>query len=129
MNSFQFIAAGLFDRFKAKNPFIATCILLILGTINYIVVSGIEIGAFSIDPNSFLSKIIYAVSLIWGLLQGSRTSVVLATSKIEPKETENTEDVEVKVIEDESIESDSTPQSGSILDILYRSKTNVANPI
>lgn len=71
------LLAILFDSFKAKNPVVATVVLLVLGTANYIFSSPDAAAIFG----ELGTKIGYWVSLVWMAVQGSRTTSLLLSTK------------------------------------------------
>lgn len=123
-NKFQeyilLLLASLFDRFKAKNPIIATIIIFVLGAINYLAVSGTDLGVFNIQPDSLVAKAIYFITLLWGLLQGSRTTTILSSLPIK---------VETPVEENKAVQSGNAVEvlieEGSILDSINKQRIGV----
>jgi len=72
------ILAKLFDSFKAKNPKIASVIILVLGVVVYAAENGLQ-PLIGYD----LSKLVEYVAIALGFLTGSRTSAIMAESKKE----------------------------------------------
>lgn len=119
----QLIFANIFSKFKAKNPVIAGIIVMVLGLINYIVVFGAQEGIININPDSWPAKIVYLVSLIWGLVQGSNTYQILELNKAESTEAQDVSTIEVvSEIKEEAKPQVIVPQEGSILDMLLKKR-------
>lgn len=76
------LLATLFDSFKAKNPVVATVVLLVLGTANYIFSSPDAAAIFG----ELGAKIGYWVSLVWMAVQGSRTTSLLLSTNTKEKQ-------------------------------------------
>lgn len=68
--------AAIFDFFKAKNPKVAGIVLLIIGMAYYFVSEG---GAEYLGETG--ARITEIVLLLWGALQGSRTTQILNETK------------------------------------------------
>ena len=120
-NTLQLLLASLFDRFKAQSPLLAGRIMLILGLINYGAAYGVETGLFTIAAGSIAAKAIYVVTLIWGLMQGSRTSTLLATNKAVSTEDQIKKN-EQTVSELESTPVITVPEQGSLLDLINKQR-------
>jgi len=128
-NTLQLLLANLFDKFKAQSPLLAGIIMLVLGMINYGAAYGVEAGVFTIEANSFAAKAIYVVTLVWGLMQGSRTSNLLATNKAVSTETQTPavlreqSNVEIQDIQEPVIIiQPAVPEKGSILDLINKQR-------
>ena len=66
------ILAKLFDNFKAKNPTLATVIILLLGVVLYLSENGLP----ELIGND-LNTVVQVVSFLLAALQGSRTTEIL----------------------------------------------------
>lgn len=76
MDFINVLLAKLFDSFKAKNPTIATAIIIFLGAVVYAANNGLgELVGYD------FSKVIEYVAIVLGFLQGSRTSAIIAEDK------------------------------------------------
>lgn len=67
------------DAFKAKNPVVATFIVLVLGTVIYFAEQGTLLGAF--DLPDWAAGAVKWLAIALGFLTGSRTSQALAELK------------------------------------------------
>ena len=65
------LLAGLFDRFKAKNPTVAAILLLFLGTLLYFADQGTLLGLFSLP--TWAASALQAVAAFLLAVTGSRT--------------------------------------------------------
>lgn len=125
-NTLQLLLANIFDKFKAQSPLLAGVIIFVLGMVNYGAAYGLQTGLFTITAGSIMAKVIYVVTLTWGLMQGSRTSNLLSINKSVSTETQaipvvlnpSTEVTEAPVI----AEPKQVPETGSLQDILNKQR-------